>query len=63
MRTGTPVGETVLDPVPRELAGVGRDKNKVTLQTCVDDLDGDVPVGEANDKAVFRRVAVSIVSK
>lgn len=56
-RTSSPVGETVLNPVPRELAGVGGDENKVTLQARIDDLDGDVLVGEANDKAVLGRIA------
>ena len=32
-------------------------KDKVSLQTRIDDLADDVLVGEANDKAVLRRIA------
>lgn len=32
-------------------------KNEVSLQTSVDDLADNVLVGEADDKAVLRRVA------
>lgn len=37
-------------------------QNEISLQAGVDDLADDVPVGETNDKAVFRRVAAQVIS-
>lgn len=62
MRTGSPVGETMLNSVPRELARVCRDEDEVTLQARIDNLNGDVLVGETNDKAVLGRVAIMPVN-
>lgn len=62
VHTSSPVSETVLNSVPRELAGVGRDEDKVTLQARIDDLDSDILVGETNDKAVLGCVAIMDVN-
>ena len=37
-------------------------QNEISLQAGVDDLADDVLVGETNNKAVFRRVAVQEIS-
>lgn len=37
---------------------MGSSENKVSLEAGVNDLNNDVLVCEADDKAVFRRVAV-----
>ena len=43
----------MVDAIPRELLRGCSSKNEVTLQTCIHNLDDDLLVGEANDKAVL----------
>lgn len=45
------------DPVLWELFRPSRSQDKVTLQTCIDDLNDDVLVGETDDEAVFGSIA------
>ena len=47
--TSCPVCQTVVDAVSWELFRASGSEDKVTLQTCVDDLDDDVLVGETDD--------------
>ena len=58
VHTGSPVGETVVDAVARELARVGLGQDEIALEASVDDLANDVLVGEANNKAVLRRIVL-----
>ena len=47
----------MVDAVTGKLLRAGSGENKVALNTCVDDLDDDLPVGEAYNEAVFGGVA------
>lgn len=47
----------MLDAVPWKLARVGLAEDEVALNASVDDLGGDVLVGDADDQAVFWCVA------
>lgn len=55
---GGPVGETVLKTVSLQLVRVGGAEDLVSGDLGGDDLHHDVAVGEANHKAVFRRIVL-----
>ena len=57
-RTGSPVGQTVVDAIPRELLRGCSGKNKVTLQTRVHNLYDNLLVGEADDETVLGGVVL-----
>lgn len=52
----------MVDAISGQLLGPCRAKDEVTLQTCVDDLDDDLLVREADDQAVLRCVASYMVN-
>ena len=56
--SGGPVGKTGLDTVAGELLGGSLGEDVVTVDLGVDDLAGDVTVGETNDKAVLGSVVL-----
>lgn len=43
----------MVDSVPWQFSRVGGRQNKITLKTCIYDLDDDVAVSETDDEAVF----------
>lgn len=47
----------MIDAVSWEFFGPSSSQDKVTLQTCIDDLDDNVLVGETDDEAVLGRIA------
>lgn len=53
-----PVGKTVLDSVASELLGRSLGEDEVALDLGVDDLAGDVLVGETDNKAVLGGVVL-----
>ena len=61
--TCSPVGETVADAIAGELPRVGRSEDEIALDTCVDDLDDDFLVGEADNEPVLGGVAGKKKSK
>ena len=58
MLTSGPVSETVVDAVSWELFRASGGENEVALDACVDDLDDDLLVGEADNEAVLGGIAV-----
>ena len=58
---GRVIGETLLDTVFWELAGVGSGKDVVTVDTGGDDLAGDLLVRLADDETVLGRVILVFV--
>ena len=55
--TGRPVGQTVINAVSWEFFRPCSSQYKVALQTCIDDLDDDVFVGETDNQTVFGCIA------
>ena len=51
--TGSPVGQTVVDAIAGELLRGRSAKNEIALEASVDNLNDDLLVGEADNKAVL----------
>ena len=56
--TGSPVRQTMVDTVTRELLRGRGAENEVALEARVDDLHNHLLVGEADDQAVLRGVVL-----
>ena len=56
-RTGSPVGKTVGDAVAGKLVRTSGGENEIALDACVDDLDDNLLVREADNQAVLGSIA------